>query len=46
MRHHKRVLGLALFSMGTGVLLVLLIPGWGFVLAALLVLIGFWYLVV
>jgi hypothetical protein len=30
----KRVLGLTLFSMGIGMLLVLLIPGWGWMFTA------------
>ncbi len=38
----SKVTGLILLSMGTGMLIVLLIPGWGFLFAALLVVVGFW----
>ena len=40
---HIRVLsGIVCISMGFGMMLVLIIPGWGFVVAALLMIIGFW----
>ncbi len=40
----KRIFGIVFMSMGCGMLVVLIIPGWGFLLAALLVVIGFWML--
>jgi hypothetical protein len=40
----KRVLGLTLFSVGAGMLLVLLMPGWGWILAFILVMLGFNFL--
>ncbi len=36
----KRLLGLALFSGGCGMLIVLIIPRWGFLLAVILVAVG------
>lgn len=39
-----RIGGLVLMSMGAGMLVVLLIPGWGFLLAAGMVIAGFWLL--
>lgn len=36
----KRLLGLALFSGGCGMLIVLIIPWWGFLLAVILVAVG------
>lgn len=40
----KKVVGLAVCSMGAGMLLVLIVPGWGFVLAAFMVAFGLWQL--
>ena len=40
----RKVTGLIIMSMGIGMLIVALIPGWGFLLAALLVVVGFWML--
>ena len=40
--HFKKVGGLIICSMGTGMLLVILVPGWGFLLAAFLVTAGVW----
>lgn len=40
----KRVLGLVCCSMGTGMLIVLVVPGWGFLVAMLLVILGSWLL--
>lgn len=41
----KKVIGLVVFSMGFGMLLVLVVPGWGFVLAAFMVAFGLWQLI-
>lgn len=38
----KKTMGLAVCSMGIGMLLVLIIPGWGFILAAFMVCFGIW----
>ena len=38
----RRMLGIILMSMGAGMLLVLVIPGWGFILATLMVALGYW----
>ena len=38
----RKVTGLILLSMGTGMLIVTVLSGWGFLLAALCVIIGFW----
>jgi hypothetical protein len=38
----RKMLGLMLMSMGAGMLLVLFIPGWGFILATLLMALGYW----
>ena len=40
----KKVSGLVLFSMGIGMILVILVPAWSFLVAALLVVAGFWLL--
>lgn len=40
----KKILGLILFCLGAGMLFVLVIPGWGFILALLLVIVGFFNL--
>ena len=44
MRLRKRLGGLILMSAGCGMLMVLLLPGWGFVLAAGMVVMGFYIL--
>lgn len=36
----KKLIGIALASMGTGMLVVILIPWWGFILATIMVAIG------
>jgi hypothetical protein len=38
----RRMLGVILMSMGVGMLLVLIVPGWGFILATLLIVLGYW----
>ncbi len=40
----KKVIGLVLFSMGLGMFLVLFVPVWGYFLAAIMIIIGFWIL--
>ncbi len=40
----KRVFGIVLLSMGTGMLIVLIIPGWAFVAAAIMVVVGLYSL--
>ena len=44
MRHLRALIGIVCVSMGFGMLLVLFIPGWGFIAAAILVIVGFWNL--
>ena len=36
----KKFIGLILTSAGTGMLVVLVLPGWGFILAGIMVLVG------
>lgn len=40
----KKVIGLVLFSMGLGMFLVLFVPAWGYFLAAIMIIVGFWIL--
>ena len=40
----KRVFGLIMLSMGAGMFIVILIPCWGFLIAGLLMVLGFWTL--
>ena len=40
----KKIIGLILFSMGLGMFLVLFIPGWGYILAAIMIIVGLWIL--
>ena len=40
----KKVVGLILFSIGIGTFIVLILPNWGYILAALLIVVGFWIL--
>ena len=40
----KKIAGLVMLSMGIGMLSVILLPGWGFLFAAFLVVFGFWNL--
>ncbi len=42
MRGFKRVSGLMLMSMGVGMFIVLLFPVWGYFIAAIAVVVGFW----
>ena len=44
MSGRKRALGLMLLSMGLGMLMVIMLPSWGFLLAVFLLVIGFWTL--
>ena len=40
----KKVTGVICMSMGLGMLITLIIPGWGYVVAAFLAIVGFWNL--
>jgi len=40
----RKILGLVMLSMGMGMLAILLLPGWGLIFAAFLVIMGFWNL--
>jgi len=40
----RKVIALVCLSMGSGMLLVLILPGWGFLLAGVMVIYGFWEL--
>ncbi len=40
----RRICGIVLISMGTGMLIVLVVPGWGFIFAAVMVIVGYWAL--
>lgn len=40
----KRVMGLTLFSVGLGMLLVVIVPGWGWILAVGMVVLGYLFL--
>jgi hypothetical protein len=40
----KKIIGLILFSMGLGMFLVLFVKGWGYVLAAIMIIVGLWIL--
>jgi len=40
----KKIAGLVMLSMGTGMLMVILLPGWGLIFAAFLVIFGFYNL--
>ena len=44
MRLRRRLGGLILMSVGCGMLIVLFLPGWGFILAAGMVVAGFYIL--
>jgi hypothetical protein len=39
----KRLTGMILFFIGTGMLLQFMMPAWGFLLAAAFIILGFWY---
>jgi hypothetical protein len=39
----KRLLGLIFFFVGVGMVIQYMMPGWGFLLACALIILGFWY---
>ncbi|MCL1884754.1 MAG: hypothetical protein FWF81_13505 [Defluviitaleaceae bacterium] len=39
----KRLMGLIFFFIGVGMIIQYMMPGWGFLIAAALVIMGFWY---
>jgi len=39
----KRLMGLILFFVGIGMIVQFMMPGWGFLLASALIIMGFWY---
>jgi hypothetical protein len=39
----KRLLGLIFFFVGVGMIIQFMMPGWGFLIASALVILGFWY---
>lgn len=41
---NNKVIGLVMLSMGLGMLLVLIVPGWGFALAGIMAVLGFFQL--
>lgn len=43
MRRKKGMLGAVLFFLGVGMVLQLMMPVWGFLIAAALIILGFWY---
>jgi len=42
MVHKKRLKGLVLFFVGVGMVIQFMMPGWGFLIAAALIIAGFW----
>jgi len=43
MCRRKRLLGLILFFIGVGMIVQFMMPTWGFIIAGLLIVAGFWY---
>jgi len=43
MLRKKRLMGLIFFFVGVGMIIQYMMPGWGFLLAAALIILGFWY---
>jgi len=39
----KRLIGLILFFIGVGMIVQFMMPGWGFLIASALIIMGFWY---
>ncbi|MCL2570836.1 MAG: hypothetical protein FWE11_00385 [Defluviitaleaceae bacterium] len=39
----KRLIGLICFFVGVGMIIQFMMPTWGFLLAAALIIMGFWY---
>jgi hypothetical protein len=42
----KRLMGLILFFIGIGMIVQFMMPTWGFLIAAALIILGFWYVFV
>ncbi len=40
----RKLCGVVFLSMGTGVFIVLVIPGWAYLLAIIMIIVGFWHL--
>jgi len=43
MLRNKRLMGLILFFVGVGMIVQFMMPGWGFLLASALIIMGFWH---
>ena len=39
----KRLMGLIFFFIGVGMIIQFMMPGWGFLIAAALIIMGFWH---
>ncbi|MCL2188647.1 MAG: hypothetical protein FWC16_04915 [Defluviitaleaceae bacterium] len=42
----RRLLGFVLFFIGVGMIVQFMMPTWGFIIAAALIILGFWYVFV
>jgi hypothetical protein len=42
MLRRKRLMGIIFFFVGTGMIIQFMMPGWGFLLAMALIVLGFW----
>ncbi|MCL2577949.1 MAG: hypothetical protein FWE27_07865 [Defluviitaleaceae bacterium] len=43
MLRKKRLMGMIFFFVGVGMVIQYMMPGWGFLLAAALIILGFWH---
>ncbi|MCL2216569.1 MAG: hypothetical protein FWB91_06055 [Defluviitaleaceae bacterium] len=43
MLRKKRLMGLIFFFLGVGMIIQFMMPGWGFLIASALVIMGFWH---
>jgi len=43
MLRNKRLMGLIFFFLGVGMIVQFMMPGWGFLMASALIIMGFWY---
>ena len=46
MLRKKRLMGIIFFFVGTGMIIQYMMPGWGFLIAMALIILGFWYVFV
>ena len=46
MFRRKRLMGLIFFFIGIGMIVQFMMPGWGFLIASALIILGFWYVFV